>query len=547
MLLLAAVLATLLSPNDPLEARPAACATAPDGPYDQLALHGYWSKRGTVSTAAGPQDVVEDGIAILEDRGDLVARKNPLDLSGRTVRFTANARGGYDAGPGEPIPSGVATDLDLAREHVLEIALPFRFPFFGRWHDRVFVHFDGHLTFGEPDLAGGARSMARFLGGPPRIAVFFADLDLARGGRVTTEPSAGGFVVRWTDVPGGGQFGHNTFGVALRPSGEIDLAFGQLGTRNALVGVSPGEASDLTPADLTATTPVGGAGALVERFSERDEIDLVSCVRRVLGAHGDGFDQVVVYTTRPLNPYPGTLAFEINVKNDVAGIGLESFDFARDWGSAGRLTSVVYMDAVDTYLDVDGFEVLAHEVGHRWLANARFRTPSGEVSRALLGDGVHWSFFFDTDGSFLGGNDLEEISTGRFETVDFARRYGPLDQYLMGLRSQREVSSFFLVEQADDFRPNRPYKPSSGSETGVSFTGVKREVRVEDVIAALGPRVPDSTRSPRVFRQAFVLVADAEGPATPVRRSALKRIRSGFETFFLQATEGRAAVETALP
>ena len=74
---------------------------------------------------------------------------------------------------------------------------------------------------------------------------------------------------------------------------------------------------------------------------------------------------------------------------------------------------------------------------------------------------------------------------------------------------------FFYVDVPDDFRPNRPFKASSAPEAGVSFTGVRRDVRIEDVVRAMGPRVPAD--GPPVFRQAFVLVADESAPATEAR------------------------------
>ncbi|HYU41215.1 MAG TPA: hypothetical protein VEQ84_03625 [Vicinamibacteria bacterium] len=293
---------------------------------------------------------------------------------------------------------------------------------------------------------------------------------------------------------------------------------------------------------------MGAAGALVERFSETEKLDLVSVLRRFYASHADAFEQVVVYTTRPLNPAPGTLAFELNIKNAVTGIGLEPVDAAAAWGSAGTLESVVYRDAVDPYLGSDGFEFLAHEVGHRWLARLRFREGSGALSSALLGRGaVHWSFFLDTQASVLEGNSIRDLGGGRFETVDFARGYGPLDQYVMGLRAPQEVPPLFYVDSPDDFRPSRPYKAGSTPEAGVTFTGARRDVRIEQVIAAMGPRLPPAGAAPTRLRQAYVLVSDAVAPATDVRTAAVARIRSRFEPYYLKATEGRGQVWTNLP
>jgi hypothetical protein len=117
----------------------------------------------------------------------------------------------------------------------------------------------------------------------------------------------------------------------------------------------------------------------------------------------------------------------------------------------------------------------------------------------------------------------------------------------MGLRSAAEVPPFFFVEGADDFRPNRGFRFSSAPEAGVSFTGVRREVRIEDVIAELGPRVPDAASAPSSLRQAYVLVADGVAAATPARRRAVARIRARFEDEYRRATGGRGTVDTTLP
>ena len=547
-------LATLLAAFFPLLAAAqdgagAACGTAPDGSDHLLAQHRYWMQTAPPRAASGsaPGDVDVDGVALLEDRGDLVAQRNPFDLDRNSLRFVPNAAGGYDpaAVAGTLEPAG--TPVTMGDHEARAFDLPFPFAFFGRRHDRVFLHADGSLTFGAPDEGTGERSMARFLSGPPRVAGFFRALDLSRGGSLTVRLGADRAVFQWSGVPGGGQINRNTFQVALLPGGEIELVYGGMESREALVGVSPGGSFALTAADLSQARPRGAAGALVERFSETDRLDLVSTVQRFLSTHPDAFEQVVVYTTRPLNPVPGSLAFEVNVRNDVRGIGQDVVDHGLDWGSAARLESVVFMDGIDAYLEHDGFEILGHEVGHRWLTRLRFRDPGG-AGNGLLGRGlVHWSFFLDSDASVMEGNEIEDRGGGRFETVDFARGFSALDQYVMGFRAPEEVPPFFFVDGADDFRPNRSFRASTAPEAGVSFTGVRREIRIEDVIAELGPRVPDHARAPRLMRQAYLLVADARAPATEARRRAVARIRARFEQDYRRATGGRAAVDTTLP
>jgi hypothetical protein len=526
------------------EKRP--CGTDVQGGREAVALHRYWS--GAMAAAGEvPLDFDEDDVAVLVDRGDLVARRNPFDLDEGAVRLSPNTLGGYDAArlslPVEPPGSS----LGLGRDDVRPVELPFPFVFFGVRHDRAFVHSDGSLTFGSPDASPGRRGLSRALGGPPRVSAFYGDLDPSRGGATSALVLADRAVFLWSAVPGGGQVNRNTFQATLHRNGDIDLVWGEMQSREGIVGVSPGGDPELGTGDFSAPRIAGGRGPLLERFSETEQADLVAVSRRFLSSHPDVFEQLVIYTTRPLNPVPGTLAFEVNVRNDVEGIGLELLDGSSEWGSASVLASVAYMDSIDQYLDVDGFEILAHEVGHRWLARLRFRDSSGASSAALLGRAdVHWSFFMDTDASVMEGNDLVDRGGGRFETLDIATGYSALDQYVMGLRAPEEVPPFFYVETPDNFRPNRPFKLSSAPEVGVSFTGARREVSVADVVAAMGPRRPDSIRAKRVLRQAFVLVADDVAPATEPRRRAIARIRSRFEAYYRAATDGRGAVDSTL-
>lgn len=525
------------------------CGTDPEGARGALALHGYWSQQATPVAAPG-LDRDENHVAILHDRGDIIVRRNLFDLAGAAVRFSPNSAGGYDPARLALALEAPGTSLNLPTGAARAVDLPFGFPFFGGVYDRVFVNADGNLTFGVGDTDVGEKGLARFLAGPPRIAPFFTDLDPSRGGSVSAQLQGDRAVFLWNGVPGGGQVNRNSFEVVLHSGGAIDVVYGtEVQTREAVVGVAPGGTLTVTASDLSGGRPVGSPGALAERFSESEKVDLVSVSRRFLAGHPDVFEQLVTYTTRPLNPIPGTLAFELNIRNDIQGIGLEAgLDQSAQWGSGGVLASVAYMDSIDQYLEVDGFEILAHEVGHRWLARLRFRDAAGRRSDALLGRAlVHWSFFMNTEASVLEGSEIADRGGGRFETVDITRRFSALDQYAMGLRLPDEVPPFFYVDGPDNFRPNRAFKFSSAPEAGISFTGIRRDVRIEDVIAAMGPRVPDASRAPRRLRQAFILVADEEAPATDARRQALARIRTRFEPYYREATGERGAVDATLP
>jgi hypothetical protein len=189
--------------------------------------------------------------------------------------------------------------------------------------------------------------------------------------------------------------------------------------------------------------------------------------------------------------------------------------------------------------------VLGQEVGHRWLAFFDFRDHQGRRSEALLGrDTAHWSFFVDSDASVMEGNDIRDLGGGAFETVAAVERYSLLDQYAMGLVPASEVPTFFYVENPVNVIPSR--SADSAPDVGVRFSGTRRDVLIQDIIAVHGERVPSASQSSRVHRQAFVFVVSAGRSMDAAQVDKVDRIRREWESFFLQATDGRMRAVTTL-
>jgi hypothetical protein len=491
-------------------------------------------------------------VAVIEDRGDLAFFPNRLDLQNAGLLFTP-VDGGYRLDRVDrPVTTEPGTPLVIGDDATRLVDLPFAFPYYGRSYNRVYVNSDGNLTFDEGDSASSARSLGRFLSGPPRVAVLFADLDPSAGGSVRTRSLADRFSVVWSGVPQFDAKDANTFEVTLRADGAIEMAYGQVSAtlEEGVVGIAPGaDSGGLVPADLSFGG-VSGGGAIAESFRAESTIDLVAVARRFYQEFPDEFWQLVVFTNERLVPR-GTFAYEQTVRNADTGIGFGAFDVAAAYGSSGSLESVVLMDNIGKYPDDLGarflgedsaLAVLAHETGHRWLAQALYR--DGEVNmRDLLGrDEVHWSFFMDSEASHLEGNAIEDEGGGRFRTVAAGDRYSPLDQYLMGLRPPSEVPPFFVVRTPS---ATSDTSPGRDPQVGVSFSGLRRDVSIEEVVAALGPRQPAFGEAPNRFRQAFVLVS-VGGPPDPALAEKVERFRQAWEAYFVRSTEGRAAIETRL-
>jgi hypothetical protein len=427
--------------------------------------------------------------------------------------------------------------------------IPFGFPFYGANQTLAFVNSDGNITFGEADKSSTERNVARLLTGPPRVAPFFADLDPTTGtGRIFLNAASDAYTVTWCGVRGFDSTRVVTAQASLFPDGSVELKYGEsINIFDSVVGLSPGHTGDVALVDLSNGSGSGSA-AIAERFAQQSSIDTFAVAQKFYQTHPDDYDQILLWTDQPL--IRDAFAYELTVANEVRGIGVDLFDLSRSLGSGGRLRSLVVMDWIGKYPDnpMEKFlgenntlSVLGQEVGHRWGAYLEFRDHTGQRSDALLGrDLAHWSFHFDSDASVLEGNDIEDLGGGQFRTTDAVKRFNRLDQYAMGLIPPSFVPPFFYVES-----PSARERGDSPA-VGVSFTGTKREVLINDVIAIHGPRLPSSADSSKVHRQAFIFVVSSGRTPDAANLAKLDRIRQQWETFFFQATEGRMTANTRL-
>jgi hypothetical protein len=522
---------------------------------EDVYAHRAAELRGEALTVSQPNQQDIGNIAVLQDHGDLVVKANAFDLKGVGIRFSRNGSGGYDvtkidAAFRRTLGSRVTlTDDDSAARNV-----PFTFPFYGTGQTAAFVNSDGNITFGEEDRASTDRNVTRLLAGAPRVAPFLADLDPSVGGSVWVNATSSEFTVTYCNVRGFASTQVATVQATLLPDGTVEMKVDSSTTLGeAVVGVSPGRTGDFTPVNLSSDgTLPGGSGAVGERFSESSQLDTVAVARRFFQTHADAYDQLVMWTDTRLQRT--SFAYESTVKNEIRGLGIDLYDIASEFGSAGRLRSLVAMDALTKYpADPNArvptigqnstVSVLGQESGHRWLVFMEFRDANGRRSNALLGrDQAHWSFFVDSDGSVMEGNDWEDLGGGKFVTHDPVRRYSLLDQYAMGLVAEKDVPPFFYIEGSPIVTRDAESGPNAA---GLEITGTRRDVLIQDIVAVMGKRSPTSASSPRVHRQAFLYVITTASPGAG-QVEKLERIRTAWEAFFLQATSRRMRAETRL-
>jgi hypothetical protein len=525
--------------------------------YEELWKHqAALAQRRLTPSSVAPAATAEDigQLAVVRDEGDLILPANPYDLRGIDVTFARNGAGGYDLRRSDrQFQSAVGDQIPIGDDESARVALPFTFPFYAGRYAELFVNSDGNVTFGVEEHASSDRNVARLLTGPPRIAPIFDDLDPSTGGGVYRRVDGDALLITWCDVP---EFDASTRRVnvqlRLAADGTIDFVYGAVLSPSAVVvGVSPGETGIFTPVDIDTVTagPIaGGSGAVGERFATTRDLDFVGLTKKFYQTHGDDFDQLVIFTNTKTTQV-GTFAFEFTVANEVAGIGQDVYDSSRDFGSRGRLRSVVDMDVLSRFPDDprqrflgenSTLSVMGQECGHRWLAFLEFRDGTANSKELLGRDEAHWSFFFDSDASHMEGNDIEDLGNGAFRTVGAVSRYSALDQYAMGLRAESEVPPMFLVT-----RVTSGQGAEDPPKTGVDIRGARKDIRIADIVAANGARRPDSASAPKVFRQAFIyLVAQARESSDELNK--LERIRGAWETFFSDSTEGRGTMISRL-
>jgi hypothetical protein len=181
-------------------------------------------------------------------------------------------------GPGDPLAVGDDGNVQLF--------LPFDFSFCGTSYDSLFVNANGNVTFGAPS-SDFSESVSDMLGGPPRIAGYWDDLNPSQGGIVYYGFDQNSFTVTWENVPEFFSTGSNTFSIILqRSSNQVTLAWDGISASDGLAGLSCGGAvaSGLEPASDLSMLAEGGtingrvSPAVYELWTSSEPSDVANSV-----------------------------------------------------------------------------------------------------------------------------------------------------------------------------------------------------------------------------------------------------------------------------
>lgn len=520
-------------------------------------------------------------IAVIEDDGSLVVPADPFDLTGLTVQFTPAVAGGYeisstsltfDNDAGNKL-TGFRGSADPENDGFVEVPFNagFTFTYFGQTYNSLFVGTNGYVTFGRGDFNPDAMVSLFLI--RPRIAAFWQDLDPSQ---VSSSSTAGIFVkqladqvvVTYRNVPllGGSQF--NTFQITLTSTGQISLSYSRVGTRSALVGISPGRTTQQNVVDLSHP-PQGALGdAIFELFHELTQADVLSVPQVFYQTHTDDFDFVYIWTDFRYD-LGNAFAFFLGTRNDAQGIGRPVFNQASAFGSAGRLQGVLVLNDVTSAYPASPFSrflrlnsalsVFGQEQGHRWLSYIRF--PGSDPNLLLGRQRAHWNFFFNTEStsafsspgqprsSSVEGNVWIDNGNGAFTTPgnELIDGYSLLDQYLMGFRAPEEVATGFVIAA-----PSRTIScfgegPTACPPTAsVSTSGTRVNVSIDQIIQANGQRIPTVQTSQKEFRVAFILLIQNGTTPSQAELDKLNLYRTAWEDYFNRATDNLAHLSTRL-
>lgn len=197
---------------------------------------------------------------------------------------------------------------------------------------------------------------------------------------------------------------------------------------------------------------------------------------------------------------------------------------------------------------------IAHEFGHRWGLALQFRNPlTGKVENLSDADG-HWREYLNTpamisvwkmfcDKPYVEKSQMEgfvyyEGSAGVFfrqvPEWNIASGFSALDLYVMGLIAPDEVPDTFLIANPQ-------------VRSGQEVWGERVPVKIQDIVAASGPRDPGVHESQKDFTVGLYLLHEGNRPPDAAKLQQAAGIEKALVEYYRAATGGRMHLMAAQP
>ena len=196
---------------------------------------------------------------------------------------------------------------------------------------------------------------------------------------------------------------------------------------------------------------------------------------------------------------------------------------------------------------------IVHEAVHRWAAHLDFRNPRSGRVESLTDNGVHWSVYLHTPEvhpvwpvfsdepyvavSNMGGRVWVDNGDGTFtqksdrdDTFAYPKGLSALDLYVMGMIPPNEVPETFILRDVQE------------TDTWDTVRATKVPVRIEDIVAAMGPRLPAAGVSQKEFRLGVYLLHEAGRPPRVDLLERARAVPAAVAEYFAAATGGRMRV-----
>ena len=531
--------------------------------------HNYMNTKnkialGKVSPTAAVDFIYED-VWIVEDDGTLAqSGVNLFDTPNRSFRFTPNA-GGYDVTSITYSYDGVlGADLGLGDDQNVTVPLLFTFTFYGTGYTDVHITSNGMAGFGADAQAGGFFDSNDFYSSVPKIAPYAMDLDPSAFGSVHHKSEATKSTVTWFNIPEWGTATSNTIQLVLYNTGVFEVTFNTIqtvvgGGYPITFGLTPGGGSPtLEEISYSGDLPYsGGSGnGIFEAYLNivNPAVNEVALMQKFYENFSDDYFQIVFFTN--FQQTMGGFANELNISNDVTGIGLGVFDNSALYGSSSVLESRCNMNQLSVWpadptnrffgsSQNNFLTIMGQEAGHRWGAFIHFEDSDGFESNLILGRAdAHWSYYVDVDHSSLEGGNWEPLGGGVFITNTVIDYFSDVDEYTFGTRLPEEVTDFFYV---DSFTNNLLQNRDAGTPApGAIASGTAVTVTINDVIAQEGARTPTEPNENKDLRMAFIVLTANGVPLTQVQLDKIALFRQSWEDYFEVSVDGRFAVNTSI-